>query len=670
MSETHGAAIDYAAAGWPVLPLHTAKDGRCSCGKADCPSPAKHPRLAHGLKEASTDLELVNEWWGRWPNANVGLRTGVAFDVLDLDGDEGRASIKAALEEQSIELPTGPSTKTGGGGSHLLFLPTGAGNRAGILPKVDWRGRNGYIVAPPSVHASGQAYLWRTSMELELPPAPEWLSRIVAPPRDEQRPRGEVKFLPGSAGDGTPYGLQALDAELAELARAQQGERNASLNECAFALYQLVAGGELRENVVEERLRTVGISIGLGEGEVMQTIGSARQGGMQQPRSAPELKMVMGGRPEVAAPPQRDEEPKERLLRVRWVTDAQADPPEERPELVEGLLRVGETMVIGAARGIGKSWMAYGLAAQIARGEGNFLGALPVRRSAKVLIAQGELDEWGAYTRWRKLTGDSPPEGVAESFDQWRLRVTSRRVSSGGRDASMNWSESDEYIEAVLDARVEATITEVGFGVLIVDPWRTFFGGKENNNDEAEAGLAKLSELAAKHGTTVVIFAHLGKSTEGRDPEDLWRGASRLADWAASRVTLLPHFSPAQAEKQGMTRQQARRYVDVKLLRRNGEPTEDFSIAWDPQTGWWDRWGNPTVMGGRRKDLLPVEVAKVLEECGGEWPSLRKAAEALEMGHQAAQRVLDQAVREDWIQPFEGPNRSTGYRLNPAEEEF
>lgn len=356
-------------------------------------------------------------------------------------------------------------------------------------------------------------------------------------------------------------------------------------------------------------------------------------------------------------------------LGVRWVGDAMADPPEERPELVEGLLRQGETMVVGAARGVGKSWMAYGLSALVARGEGLFLGALPIRQQHKVLIAQGELDEWGAYTRWRKLVGEGGVDGVAETFDRWRIRVSSKRDQTGGRDGALSWSESEEYTEAVLDPRVEPTLLEHGFGVLVVDPWRTFYAGKENNNDETEAALDRLSDLARRLGTTVVIFAHLGKSTEGRDPEDLWRGASRLADWAATRLTLLPHYTEKQAKDQGMTRQQARRYVDVKLLRRNGEATEDFSIAWDPATGWWDRWGNPTDVS-RRKDILPAEVARLLEECGGEWPSIRAAAKALDLGQEAAKRVMERAVREDWVQPFEGPNGGIGYRLNHSEEEF
>jgi hypothetical protein len=86
----HRAALDYAARGVPVLPLrgklpripaaHGSSDplyGQC---KGDC------GRQGHGVHDASTDLEQVCDWWDRWPHATIGLRTGVAFDVIDVDG--------------------------------------------------------------------------------------------------------------------------------------------------------------------------------------------------------------------------------------------------------------------------------------------------------------------------------------------------------------------------------------------------------------------------------------------------------------------------------------------------------------------------------------------------------------------------------------------------------
>lgn len=357
------AALDYARRGWPVLPLHNPDyvSHRCSCGKADCSSPGKHPRLQHGLHEASTDDAVIRGWWGRWPLANVGLRTGVVFDVLDVDGDEGADSIRDAGD-----LPIVPEAFTGGGGNHLLFIPTGAGNRAGILPKVDWRGKNGYIVAAPSLHVSGDYYAWMTppsATPLEV--VPPWLAALVTPTPKVERAPTPIRHLPAGSGDGSPYGIRALEAEIDELSRAAPGMRNHNLNGCAFNLFQLVAGGELQDGVVTDRLRSTGMAIGLGEVEIEKTIGSARIGGTRSPRSAPpQLRMIVGGEP---LPP----EPEEDFAQDYEPEDAPEESAEPEPDqdidtflnedepdydwVIPGLLERGDRCLLTGAEGGGKA---------------------------------------------------------------------------------------------------------------------------------------------------------------------------------------------------------------------------------------------------------------------------------------------------------------------------
>ncbi|MHB1572153.1 MAG: AAA family ATPase, partial [Solirubrobacteraceae bacterium] len=255
-----------------------------------------------------------------------------------------------------------------------------------------------------------------------------------------------------------------------------------------------------------------------------------------------------------------------RLLELRWAQDAIADPPSPRPTLVEGFLRRGELSVLGAARGVGKSWFAENLAVLGARGEGFLGGTLRVARPFKTLIAQGELDEYESAIRWAMLTGTGAvPIDVAESFSRWRLKTVRRRSSTSGGSDVESWNQSDEWLEAILDDRVEATIAEHGFDLFVIDPWAVFFAGNENSNDEVESALDKLRVLSLRYGLAILILHHFGKAGDAREPEDLWRGASRLADWASTRVTFVPHFTDSAAKAQGMTRQQARRFVDVKF---------------------------------------------------------------------------------------------------------
>jgi putative DNA primase/helicase len=68
VSEMFDAALGYADRGWPVFPLHSVDDhGRCACGDADCQSPGRHPLTDHGFEDATTDEQVIRDWWARWP---------------------------------------------------------------------------------------------------------------------------------------------------------------------------------------------------------------------------------------------------------------------------------------------------------------------------------------------------------------------------------------------------------------------------------------------------------------------------------------------------------------------------------------------------------------------------------------------------------------------------
>jgi Bifunctional DNA primase/polymerase, N-terminal len=63
--------VDYVARAWPIFPCYTIERGKCTCklGLA-CTDSGKHPMTQHGFKAATTDLNMINGWMARWPNAN------------------------------------------------------------------------------------------------------------------------------------------------------------------------------------------------------------------------------------------------------------------------------------------------------------------------------------------------------------------------------------------------------------------------------------------------------------------------------------------------------------------------------------------------------------------------------------------------------------------------
>jgi len=271
------AALAYARHGIPVLPVHSpAADGSCSCGRPDCERPGKHPRLRHGLTDASVDPRRIEMWWARWPAANVGLRTGIVMDVADVDSPGGWHGLRHLLGDA---MPAGPQVRTGGGGWHFWFRPLGYGNRVHLLPGVDWRGVGGYVVAPPSRHADRTTYYWVVGPGAEPAEAPAALRELIAGP-DPPGPRGH-----GQSGIAHPdrYASVALAAEADRVARAPVGTRNDTLNRAAFALGRLVGAGLLDREVVTAELAAAARWAGLGRAETTRTIRSGLTAGRRQP---------------------------------------------------------------------------------------------------------------------------------------------------------------------------------------------------------------------------------------------------------------------------------------------------------------------------------------------------------------------------------------------------
>ncbi len=155
-------ALQFGGRKWCVFPLHSVRDGQCTCGR-DCGKNAgKHPRVKGGFKAATTDAHQIDAWWRKWPDANIGIATGTVSGliVIDIDGADGLGALKSLVAQHGT-LPRTAIVKTARGWHVYFSMPamcapipcsTGGG--------LDVRGDGGYVVAPPSRHASGHVYQW------------------------------------------------------------------------------------------------------------------------------------------------------------------------------------------------------------------------------------------------------------------------------------------------------------------------------------------------------------------------------------------------------------------------------------------------------------------------------------------------------------------------------
>jgi len=247
LTETEGAldfALLYAGLGWRVFPVHAMLDDACSCGNASCSSPGKHPRTRRGCKDASADERRIRAWWKRWPDANVAVATGENSDlvVIDVDPRHGGDDAWETLKHE-LDVPTTWEVRTGGGGVHAYFrYPEGKSISigAGVLgPGVDHRGNGGYVVAPPSNHASGNPYFWDVAEGEPLAKLPEGLVQRLTPAKKTTERAGSAESRPATPGAGPPWWavLRRVGLEPDEIAAIgeQLDEPNASR---AAALYE------------------------------------------------------------------------------------------------------------------------------------------------------------------------------------------------------------------------------------------------------------------------------------------------------------------------------------------------------------------------------------------------------------------------------------------------
>ena len=212
-------ALSYAAKGWLVVPMHTAQDGKCSCHRgANCQNAGKHPMTPHGVKDATINRKTIKSWWDATPLANIGIATGRKSEivVLDIDPRNGGVETLRTLEDELGALPNTVTSKTGGGGTHLVFAyPERAIRKdsAGKLlgPGVDVLSDGAIMVTPPSRHEAGKQYKWENQKSFrDLKPGvlpDKWLATMT----------GATKATTVKAGTGT----------------IPEGERNTALTSLA-----------------------------------------------------------------------------------------------------------------------------------------------------------------------------------------------------------------------------------------------------------------------------------------------------------------------------------------------------------------------------------------------------------------------------------------------------
>lgn len=184
-----GSVLRVAARGWRLLP---------------CAPHTKKPVLRDWTNLASSDAETIHNFANRNPGCNWGVACGPGSGVwvLDVDGDEGAASLLALIEQHGREWTQTLSVTTARG-RHLYYRwPENSvvrnDNNGKVAPGLHVKGKGGQALIPPSIHPSGAVYQWATPLDAPILDAPPWLlQKVNAPPqRTSPSPAAEMGILP------------------------------------------------------------------------------------------------------------------------------------------------------------------------------------------------------------------------------------------------------------------------------------------------------------------------------------------------------------------------------------------------------------------------------------------------------------------------------------------
>jgi hypothetical protein len=181
------AALLYAEFGWYVFPADIATK-----------RPHKAGKHSNGRRwGATTDPKQIKRDFKKWPNAAIGIPTGIDNGIFVVEADtpqghdvDGIANLQALIDANS-PLPETRMARSPSGSIHYFFIHPNKGlvrnSASALAPGVDVRGEGGMVIVAPSVKPGVGEYTWLNRADFKR--APPWLVTLVT--------ETPVKYQPG-----------------------------------------------------------------------------------------------------------------------------------------------------------------------------------------------------------------------------------------------------------------------------------------------------------------------------------------------------------------------------------------------------------------------------------------------------------------------------------------
>lgn len=443
----------------------------------------------------------VRTWWKKWPDANIGMATGTLSGVLVLDTD-GTEARKACLQNGGLdETPMVWTGQIGGAHFHLAYPGGDVRNFARKRPGTDLRGQGGYVLMPPSLHASGNVYRWNESTRhFPYAPVPDWLTELI-------ESDGTLD------GEGSFSGDLDLDEVILGI---PEGKRDDTLYRYACRLRH----DDVPQAEAEEMLRIAARAC-IPPFDEAAAVGKVRRAYREfEPARGPSVTFDDEIRPPGAPAGPAPDPPPASFLRP--ISELLAMPEEEPDWLVDQLFTVGSNGWVAAEPKVGKSWVVLELAYALSTGQ-PFLGRFAVKQPRVVLYIQEEDSVQRVLRRLKRIIrGDASRQAPRDDYFLWSVRA-------GFKLDDLLWLEA-----------IRQEIIAYKAEVIILDVFNRLHGSDENKQAEMTMILNNLTRLTKDYGCSFIIVHHNRKPQQGNEARgnQMMRGSGVLAGWGECSLFL------------------------------------------------------------------------------------------------------------------------------------
>jgi RecA-family ATPase len=444
----------------------------------------KHPLINDWQAKASNDPAQIKAWQDQFGQhlAYWGLPTGSMNNIIALDVDVKKANGFETLKQ--FPLPPTMSQTTPSKGAHYVFqYPNGGftyGNRVNMYPGIDRRGEGGYIC----VYGFDNTPIGKV---------PDWFIEDVV--------KGPT-YLKGPTITTSPQvAAPQLEAILATIRDAAQGERNHTLNSAAFKVGQLIASGGVSKEYAESALYHEAVKIGLHPREIQATLNSGIKGGHEKPIVSPFGVPDATGLPKIEIVKPWKPEPFSAL-------DLFNTAHLKKPQLFKDW-STQDIHITTADGGTGKTTLKLYEAICLALGE-RFLG-FDCMGEGKTLFITGE----DSAPKIAAMIGAIAKQmGVLD--DSVRLnKVLTNILVKKDTDLCLIIKDKQGFLHPNLQAmdQIIETIHEFKPNMIVFDPISSFWGSEAALNDMAKAVSKFMMRLLEESNACIEMVNHMGKQS-------------------------------------------------------------------------------------------------------------------------------------------------------------